>query len=73
MSDKKGSKAYVTTVIILLLWTMAGAGCETVHYPIAYAKHYPSAQQRVVDNPAVVLHIEDAIPEEEFKKAQNFL
>ena len=73
MSDKKGSNSYATTVVILLLWTMAGTGCETVHYPIAYAKDYPSVQQRNLDKPAVVLQVEDAIPEEEFKKAQDFL
>lgn len=57
----------------LVLWAMAGAGCETHRYTIEYEKHYPSAQHRVSDNPAILLQVEDAIPEEEFKKAQNFL
>lgn len=60
-------------VTILGLWAMAGAGCETNRYTIEYAKHYPSAQPRVADHPAILLQVEDAIPEEEFKKAQNFL
>jgi len=60
-------------VTILGLWAMAGAGCETNRYTIEYAKHYPSAQQRVADNPTILLQVEDAIPEEEFKKSQNFL
>ncbi len=60
-------------VAILGLWAMAGTGCETRRYAIEYEKHYPSVQQRVADNPAVVLQVEDAIPEDEFKKAQNFL
>lgn len=60
-------------IAILGLWAIAGTGCETTRYTIEYEKHYPLAQQRVVDKPAVVLQVEDAIPEEEFKKAQNFL
>jgi Flp pilus assembly protein TadD len=60
-------------VTILGLWAMTGTGCETNRYTIEYAKHYPSAQQRVADHPAILLQVEDAIPEEEFKKAQNFL
>lgn len=60
-------------VAILGLWAIAGTGCETTHHTIDYEKHYPSTQQRIVDKPAIVLQVEDAIPEEEFKKAQNFL
>jgi tetratricopeptide (TPR) repeat protein len=60
-------------VTILGLWAMTGTGCETNRYTIEYAKHYPSAQQRVADHPAILLQVEDAIPEEEFKKAPNFL
>lgn len=60
-------------IAILGLWAMVGAGCETTHHTIEYAKPYPSVQHRVAGNPTVVLQVEDAIPGEEFKKAQNFL
>lgn len=60
-------------VATLGLWAMAGTGCETARHTIDYEKHYPSTQQRVVGKPTVVLQVEDAIPEEEFEKAQNFL
>jgi tetratricopeptide (TPR) repeat protein len=69
-------KGYGHWALIVMLgsWTMLGVGCTATHrYTIDYAKYYPSAQQRVVDKPAIVLQVEDAIPEEEFKKAQNFL
>lgn len=60
-------------IAMLGLWVMAGTGCETRRYTIDYAKHYPSDHQRAIDNPAIVLQVEDAIPDEEFRKAQNFL
>lgn len=60
-------------VAILGSWAMVGTGCETHRYTIEYAKHYPSGPQKVVDRPAVMLHVMDAVPEEQFKKAQNFL
>ena len=71
--DNMKSYGHWALVTILGLWAMAGAGCETNRYTIEYAKHYPSAQQRVADNPTILLQVEDAIPEEEFKKSQNFL
>lgn len=60
-------------VATLGLWAVAGTGCETTRHTIDYEKHYPSAQQRIADKPVVLLQVEDAIPEEEFRKAQNFL
>ena len=60
-------------VAILGLWAMSGAGCETTRHTIDYEKQYPSAQQRIADRPAVLLQVEDAIPEEEFRKTPNFL
>lgn len=69
----KGSSHWVL-IVMLGSWAMLGVGCTATHnYTIDYAKYYPSAQQRVVDKPAIVLQVEDAILEEEFLKVQNFL
>lgn len=73
MSSTRGANTSSIMVVGLLLWTMTGTGCETTRHTIDYEKQYPSAQQRIGDRPTVLLQVEDAIPEEEFRKAQNFL
>ncbi|MCX5721633.1 MAG: tetratricopeptide repeat protein [Nitrospirae bacterium] len=73
MSGTRNAITSARMAVILLLWTIAGTGCETTRHTIDYEKQYPSAQQRIADRPAVLLQVEDAIPEEEFRKAQNFL
>lgn len=68
----KGHSHWVL-IAILGLWALTGTGCSTRHYTIDFEKHYPSAQHRSTDRHDVLLQVEDAIPEEEFRKAQTFL
>lgn len=60
-------------VATLGLWAMAGTGCETRRYTIEFEKHYPSVNHRTAEHPGILLQVEDAIPDDEFKRAQKFL
>lgn len=60
-------------VTTLVLCGLAASGCETYTREAKFATSYPSGAQKVVERPAVQLHVEDAIADVAFEQDAKFL
>lgn len=73
MNREKTAPSVRLIVTIIVLSGLATSGCTTFTQDTNFATSYPASAQRIVERPAVQLHVEDAIADMAFKQDAKFL